>query len=100
MTDMLAKGQKEKEDEQVSFATFKQFCKSTATEKSQAIETTKSEIEDLEGDIAKSGEEVMVKEKEIAQHDTDIAAWTTEKEEATYAREKEHADIAKSGEEV
>merc|ERR1719335_636314 len=95
LNDMLAKGQKEKEDEQVTFATFKQFCKSTATEKSQAIETTNSEIDDLKGDIAKSGEEVMTKAKEIAQHDADIAAWTTEKEEATYQREKEHADFVK-----
>merc|ERR1719217_328337 len=35
-------------------------------------------------------------EKEIAQHDTDIAAWTAEKEEATYQREKEHQDYTAS----
>merc|ERR1719393_447537 len=35
----------------------------------------------------------MTKEKEIAQHDDDIGAWTKEKEEATYAREKEHKDF-------
>merc|ERR1719217_1429388 len=35
-------------------------------------------------------------EKEIAQHDTDIAAWTAEKEEATYQREKEHEDFTAS----
>merc|ERR1719230_1977098 len=93
LTDMMAKGKKEKEDEQVSFATFTQFCKSTTTEKTQAIATTMSEIDDLNGDIAKAGETVMTLAKEIAQHDADIAAWTKEKEEATYAREKEHADF-------
>merc|ERR550514_786082 len=93
LTDMMAKGKKEKEDEQVSFATFKQFCKSTATEKAQAIETTKAEIDDLNGDIAKAGETVMVMTKEIAQHDADIGAWTTEKEEATYERKEEHKDF-------
>merc|ERR1719379_1690257 len=90
---MMAKGKKEMQDEQVSFATFKEFCKNTATEKTQAIATTNSEIDDLNGDIAKAGETVMVMTKEIAQHDADIAAWTTEKEEATYEREQEHKDF-------
>merc|ERR1719182_1309670 len=93
LNDMMAKGKAEKEDEQVRFATFTQFCKSTTTEKSQAIETTSAEIDDLTADIASYGEEIMTKEKEIAQHDDDIGAWTKEKEEATYAREKEHADF-------
>merc|ERR1719359_624280 len=93
LNDMMAKGKAEKEDEQVRFATFTQFCKSTTTEKNQAIETTTAEIDDLTADIASYGEQIMTKEKEIAQHDDDIGAWTKEKEEATYAREKEHADF-------
>merc|ERR1719281_384601 len=93
LNDMMAKGKAEKEDEQVRFATFTQFCKSTTTEKNQAIETTSAEIDDLTADIASYGEDIMTKEKEIAQHDDDIGAWTKEKEEATYAREKEHADF-------
>merc|ERR1719364_287464 len=93
LNDMMAKGKAEMEDEQVRFATFTQFCKSTATEKTQAIETTTAEIDDLTADIASYGEEIMTKEKEIAQHDDDIGAWTKEKEEAAYAREKEHADF-------
>merc|ERR1719230_1640775 len=95
LTDMMAKGKKEKEDEQVSFATFQQFCKSTTTEKTQAIATTMSEIDDLNGDIAKAGETVMVMTKEIAQHDADIAAWTKEKEEAKHERGVEHDDFVK-----
>merc|ERR1719174_1011563 len=93
LNDMMAKGKAEMEDEQVRFATFTQFCKSTTTEKNQAIETTTAEIDDLTADIASYGEEIMTKEKEIAQHDDDIGAWTKEKEEASYAREKEHADF-------
>merc|ERR1719171_1616074 len=93
LNDMMAKGKAEMEDEQVRFATFTQFCKSTTTEKNQAIETTTAEIDDLTADIASYGEQIMTKEKEIAQHDDDIGAWTKEKEEATYAREKEHADF-------
>merc|ERR1719359_1196468 len=81
LNDMMAKGKAEKEDEQVRFATFTQFCKSTTTEKNQAIETTTAEIDDLTADIASYGEQIMTKEKEIAQHDDDIGAWTKEKEE-------------------
>merc|ERR1719515_624714 len=93
LTDMQAKGKAEKEDEQVRFATFSQFCKSTTEEKTDAIAKTKGEIDDLEGDIAKYSEEIMVFEKEIAQHDADISAWTAEKGEATAARAKEHDDF-------
>merc|ERR1719281_703872 len=93
LNDMMAKGKAEKDDEQVRFATFTQFCKSTSREKNEAIETTAAEIDDLTADISSYGEEIMTKEKEIAQHDTDIGSWTTEKEEASYAREKEHADF-------
>jgi len=93
LNDMMAKGKTEKEDEQVRFTTFTQFCKSTTTEKTQAIETTTAEIDDLTADIASYGEEIMTKEKEIAQHDDDIGSWTKEKEEATHAREQEHADF-------
>merc|ERR1719502_633349 len=68
-------------------------AKAPPLKKNQAIETTSAEIDDLTADIASYGEEIMTKEKEIAQHDDDIGAWTKEKEEATFAREKEHADF-------
>merc|ERR550514_472411 len=47
LTDMMAKGKKEKEDEQVSFATFKQFCKSTSTEKEEATYEREKEHTDF-----------------------------------------------------
>merc|ERR1719473_153077 len=93
LNDMMAKGKTEKEAETTNFATFTQFCKSTTEEKTHSIETTKSEIDELTADIAKNSEDIMVLEKEIAQHEADISAWTTEKEQATYEREKEHDDF-------
>jgi len=65
LNDMMAKGKAEKEDEQVRFATFTQFCKSTTTEKNQAIETTTAEIDDLTADIASYGEEIMTKRRKL-----------------------------------
>merc|ERR1719473_2027938 len=93
LNDMMAKGKTEKEAETTNFATFTQFCKSTTEEKTHSIATTKSEIDGLTADIAKNSEDIMVLEKEIAQHEADISAWTTEKEQATYEREKEHDDF-------
>merc|ERR1719473_569216 len=95
LNDMMAKGKTEKEAETTNFATFTQFCKSTTEEKTHSIATTKSEIDGLTADIAKNSEDIMVLEKEIAQHEADISAWTTEKEQATYEREKEHDDFVK-----
>merc|ERR1719235_408948 len=89
----MAKGKREKEDEQVRFATFEQFCKSTTAEKQKSIAETSDEITDLKADIASYSETIMTAAKEIAAHEADIAAWTTEKEAATAEREKEHADF-------
>merc|ERR1719313_646631 len=91
INDMMAKGKREKEDEQVRFATFEQFCKSTTAEKQKSIAETSDEITDLKADIAKYSEEIMVATKEIAEHEATIAAATTEKEQAPAEREKEHA---------
>merc|ERR1719235_1794690 len=89
----MAKGKREKEDEQVRFATFEQFCKSTTAEKQKSIAETSDEITDLKADIAKYAEEIMVATKEIAGHEATIATASDEKAKATAEREKEHADF-------
>merc|ERR1719321_583899 len=58
LNDMLAKGKKEKQDEMVRFAAFKQFCESTAAEKSKNIATAKEEIDQLSATIAKAQADV------------------------------------------
>merc|ERR1719310_2738421 len=78
LTDMLAKGKKEKQDETVRFAAFKQFCESTASEKSKDIATGKAEIEQLDAEIAKAAADVQVLTKEIAGLDSDMATWSVD----------------------
>merc|ERR1719389_971410 len=67
LNDMLAKGKKEKSEEQVRFSTYKQFCESTAGEKTRAIAAGKDAIVQLKADIEKAGADALVLTKEIAE---------------------------------
>jgi len=89
---MSAKGKKEKHDEQVQFAAYKQFCDDTTVEKKRAIEEANEKIEMLKADIEKYISDAAILTKEIAGHDEDIAAWTGDAKAATKVRGMEKAD--------
>merc|ERR1719145_537631 len=89
---MSAKGKKEKHDEQVQFAAYKQFCDDTAVEKKRAIEEANEKIEMLKADIEKYISDAAILTKEIAGHDDDIAAWTGDMKAATKVRVMEKTD--------
>merc|ERR1719512_586782 len=89
---MSAKGKKEKHDEQVQFAAYKQFCDDTTVEKKRAIEEANEKIEMLKADIEKYTSDAAILTKEIAGHDADIAAWTGDKKAATKVRNMEKTD--------
>jgi len=90
--DMLAKGEKEKHEEQVSFATYKQFCESTAAEKARNIVSGKEALVQLHADGEKASADVLVLTKEIAGLGGEIDSQSAEKAEAVEIRTKEHAD--------
>merc|ERR1719221_1565231 len=92
MNGMLAKGKKEKHEEQVQFAAYKQFCDDTTTEKKRAIAEAAETIEVLKADIAKYTSDAAKLTKEIAEHDADIAAWDGDQKAATKVRRIEKAD--------
>jgi len=92
MQGMLAKGKKEKHDEQVQFAAYKQFCDDTSVEKKRAIAEAEETIEVLKADIAKYTSDVARLTKEIAVHDADIAAWKGDEKAATKVRHLEKTD--------
>merc|ERR1719262_217057 len=50
MEGMLEKGKKEKHEEQVQFAAFKQFCEDTTADKARAIKEANEMIEQLKAD--------------------------------------------------
>merc|ERR1719492_520519 len=92
MEGMSAKRKKEKHDEQVQFAAYKQFCDDTAVEKKRAIEEADEKIEVLKADIEKYSSDVERLTKEITGHDDDLAAWTGDEKAATKVRAMEKAD--------
>jgi len=92
MNGMLEKGKKEKHDEQVQFAAFKQFCDDTTVEKKRAIAEANEQIDVLKADIEKYTATAAKLSKEIAEHEEDISVWNGDVKAATKVREIEKAD--------
>merc|ERR1712072_1655613 len=89
---MLEKGKKEKHDEQVQFAAYKQFCDDTSVEKKRAIEEADERIAVLKADIQKATAKAAKLTKEIAGLDEDISIWTGDIKATTNVREIEKND--------
>jgi hypothetical protein len=89
---MLEKGKSEKHDEQVQFASYKQFCEDTSVEKSRAISEAAEKIDMLKADIQKAVADAALLTKEIAGLDQDVSVWQGDIKAATKVREIEKAD--------
>merc|ERR1711881_436033 len=92
MEGMLEKGKKEKHDEQVQFAAYKQFCDDTTVEKKRAIAEANERIEALKADIQKYTADAAQLTKDIAELDEDISIWNGDIKAATSVREIEKTD--------
>merc|ERR1719331_3374163 len=92
MEGMLEKGKKEKHDEQVQFAAYKQFCDDTTVEKKRAIAEANEQIDTLKADIQKNTAHAAKLTKEIAELDEDISIWQGDIKAATNVREIEKND--------
>merc|ERR1719261_525549 len=89
---MVEKGKKEKHEEQVQFAAYKQFCDDTTVEKQRAIKEANEMIEILQADIQKYEADAARLAKEIAKHDKDISTWEGDFKAASKVREIENED--------
>merc|ERR1711865_967592 len=89
---MLEKGKKEKHDEQVQFAAYKQFCDDTTVEKTRAIAEANEQIDTLKADIQSYTAKAALLTKEIAGLDEDISIWEGDIKAATNVREIEKTD--------
>eukprot|EP00746_Dinoflagellata_sp_MGD_P125681 gnl/MRDRNA2_/MRDRNA2_60503_c0_seq1.p1 gnl/MRDRNA2_/MRDRNA2_60503_c0~~gnl/MRDRNA2_/MRDRNA2_60503_c0_seq1.p1 ORF type:complete len:666 (-),score=233.57 gnl/MRDRNA2_/MRDRNA2_60503_c0_seq1:22-2019(-) len=98
LSDMKAKGTQERQDEQVRFAAFENFCKSESGRKTKSITEGKESIEQLKADIQKAESDVMVATKEIASLDKDMATWEADKKEAEEIRAEAHATFEEAHE--
>merc|ERR1719440_1986929 len=92
MNSMLEKGKKEKHEEQVQFAAYKQFCDDTKVEKKRAIDEANEMIVVLKADIEQYTATAEKLSKEIAELDEDISVWEGDVKAATKVREIEKAD--------
>lgn len=91
MEGMLEKGKKEKHDEQVQFASYKQFCDDTTVEK-RAIAEAEETIGVLKADIQKYTADAAQLGKDIAGLDEDVSIWEGDIKAATNVREIEKTD--------
>jgi len=89
---MLEKGKKEKHGEQVQFASYKQFCDDTTTEKQRAIAEAEETIGTLKADIGQYSAQSAQLTKEIAGLDQDISVWNGDIKAATNVRAIEKSD--------
>jgi uncharacterized small protein (DUF1192 family) len=92
MEGMLEKGKKDKHEEQIQFASYKQFCDDTSVEKTRSIAEAEETIGVLKADIQKFSANAARLTKEIAGLDEDISIWNGDIRAATNVREIEKAD--------
>jgi hypothetical protein len=93
MQDMMAKGRQEKQDEEIKFAAYKQFCDGTATEKQQAIADGAAQMEELQAAIQKAESDAAVLAEDIAGLDKDIAGWEDGVKKLVANRDKDREDF-------
>jgi len=96
MNSMLEKGKKEKHEEQVAFAGYKQFCDDTTTEKNRAISEANDKIGVLNADIEKAVATIQKLTEEIAELEEDVSIWEGDIKASTKVREIEKADYDKT----
>jgi len=94
LSGMMEKGKKEKHDEQVQFAAYKQFCGDTSVEKTRSIEQAAQQIDMLKADIAKAVADAANLGKEISGLDQDVSVWEGDKKAATSVRQIEKTDYS------
>jgi hypothetical protein len=95
LQDMRSKGVQMKQEEQVSFAAYKQFCEDTSAEKKGNIDDANGQIETLQADIQKAESDAAMLAKDIAELDDEIAKASHDKAEAIRIREDEKGDFGK-----
>merc|ERR1719410_2848957 len=92
MDGMLAKGKKEKHEEEVEFAKFHEWCDQLRDEKTKSIAEATAQIEELAAAIDKAESDAEVLSEEISELEASIAKNEADAKSATELRAKEKAD--------
>merc|ERR1719473_996315 len=78
MGEMLSKGKKEKNEEEVEFAKFQAFCEDVISDTTKDIAEAAKKIEQLTADIAKAESDAKKLGEEVDELEGDVAQWEGE----------------------
>jgi hypothetical protein len=92
MDSMLAKGKKEKHEEEVEFTKFHEWCDQVRDEKTNSIAEATAQIAELAAAIDKAESDAEVLAEEISELEAEIQKLTADAESATAQRKKENTD--------
>lgn len=92
MSDMVAKGTKEKQDEEVRFSAFSQWCADTQRTKGDEIAAGNQKMEELNAFIDKSAVEIKKLTDRILELEEDVGRWKADQKSASAVRAMEEAD--------
>merc|ERR1719238_1146365 len=92
MDGMLAKGKKEKHEEEVEFTKFHEWCDQVREEKTKSIADATAQIAELAAAIDKAESDAETLSEEIAELEKEVAKLTADKDSATAQRKKENTD--------
>merc|ERR1719217_361798 len=93
MKGMLAKGTAAKQEEEVKFSAYSQWCDNQDRIKKKEIADANEKIEKLNAEIAKATADIEELTARIQELDEDIGRWKKDQTSATTIREKEKADF-------
>merc|ERR1719272_2291733 len=93
MNGMLEKGKAEKDDEEVKFSAYSQWCDNQDRIKKKEIAEANEKIEKLNAEIQKATADIDELTARIQELDTDIGRWKKDKTSAMTIREMEKTDF-------
>merc|ERR1740127_378 len=92
MDGMVAKGKKQKHEEEVEFAKFHEWCDQVREEKTKSIADATAQIAELAAAIDKAESDAETLTQEIGDLEKEVSKLTADADSATAQRKKEKAD--------
>jgi len=92
MNEMKAKATKDKNDEEVRFSAFNQWCTNTKKSKTDEINAGNQKMESLAAGIEKAAVTIRELTERIQELEEDVGRWNKDKKSATTVRDAERAD--------
>jgi uncharacterized protein YoxC len=92
LDDMAVKGQKEKNEEEVKFAAFSQWCSNQEKIKTDEITEGEEQMEMLSATIQKADARIRALTDRVHELEEDVGRWQKDKKSASTVRQNENAD--------